>query len=713
MTSPKIRIRPNINFNPVVLKGSIAYVIDDSAQQKFWRVGPLEHEICSAINGNRTMPEVLQFLQHSSALAKAAGMEKVQKVTLWLLHSGFVEEVCSDNKAATKTNTNSGTGAKPTAIFDPSSFKVPLFNSEQVDHFSRQFVWLISWPCLLLAACLWAVAVSMMLQNNEAIWNLGQKLFVPGSQWWWLTAWLILKAIHEAGHAIACARTGAPTKGAGLGFIFFTPMPYVDVSNLWQVENKWSRALVSAAGMLFEITFAAIAMIIACSVENSTIRFLCFAIATLGTFTTLAFNGNPLMRFDGYYILVDMIGRPNLWQDASKALKAHFGTWIFKNQNKTSCSFLILAYGFASLCSRILVLLTMGWGIWMTWNGIGLLIIAFFVCLWFVIPWARRTQMSSRMPFAKGPTLLQAVCPKKVVRNLGLVTLLALCSFLPSPFQIYWPAVVDYTDPRDVRTIAPGFVESVLVHDGQGVNEGDEIIILRNPTLELEFEAAKSLVKSSEEKCNALRAQKKHSELQAEETNHASLTIKYQLLETKMNSLVLRAPRNGVLLARNSHNLPGSYLTEGHAIGVIVDPSQLEVKASVPQYAWSIVTNHVNSAVTVFLLHNQVLKGTIAETLPRTSEVLDSPCLGGIHGGPIPVVVRKDAKGEDQIIAQTPRLQTRVMLNRDSAYVAPPPGSLCCIKLTNYNEAIWQTGYRWIQSAIHVQFNKQSEANEG
>jgi len=709
MSNIPIRLRPQLSFAPVRSKDSVSYVVEDRIQQKYWKIGELEYEICSTIDGTLPAADVIKMLQACSPHARRVGVEKTHKILVWLLQSGLAEERELDSLGNPTSPSKLPPTQKPTKLFDPSSFRIPVLSSDALESITRWFTWMISLPCLLIAVATWGIAIMMVVQNNQDLMSVGQKLFVPGSQWWWLLAWTLLKAVHEAGHAIACTRAGAKSNGLGIGFIFFAPMPYVDVTNLWQVENKWKRAMVSAAGMLFELTFAALAVILACCTDNTGIRYLCFSIATLGTFTTLAFNGNPLMRYDGYYIFVDLVGRPNLWQDATKAMKLFFASWIYKDTGNRYWSVLMLAYGFASWVSRMLLLITMAWGMWMTWDGLGLVVVSFFVCLWFILPPIMRIRAASKQakPWSWKNTFT-SLCPYKLARGSAIVGVLGICTLLPSPVQISWPAIVDYVEPSDVRIIAPGFVSEVLVLDGQGVRKGDEVLRLTNPALEQEYLTAQSVLNASEEKCSTLRAQRKHSELQAEESICESLLIKSNILKAQVESLVIRAPRSGVLLARMSHNLPGSFIPEGQPIGIIVDPAQVEVKASVPQDAWELVAHSIRSPVAIHMFHGQRLSGKVIETLPRTSDTLDSPCLGGLYGGPITVVLSKDAKGEEQLKTDTPRLQTRIELDRSSITAMPPPGSLCSVKLSSQSEAIWQTGYRWIKAAMHVQFKSAS-----
>jgi putative peptide zinc metalloprotease protein len=691
-------------------------VVEDHLKHRFWKIGQLEYELCSVLNGERSIPAAAALLAGTSKLGRAAGADKLTAIGMWLLQLGLVETAghipIQNELESQKTPT-----PNPVRWFDPSFFRIPVLSSDVIDRFASGLTWLISIPCLAAALAVWCIAGVTAYQNSAQLIAMGAKLFVPGSQWWLLIAWLLLKAVHESGHAIANTKVGAKSSGAGIGFMFFAPSPYVDVTGLWSVPNRWSRVLVSCAGMAFEITVAAIAVICACSFDNSSIKYLCFSIASLGTFTTIAFNGNPLMRYDGYYVLVDLIDRPNLWQDASQSMKAYFSTWIFKGHGEQFWSIPLLVYGVSCWISRALLMSAMGWGMWLTWDGAGLMVVAFFMCLWLVVPQIRRFQAGTKSAESfsiRG--LLSTICPRKAARCFVCVGLLSLFGLLPSPVQIYWPAIIEYVDPSDVRTNVAGFVVEVFVHDGQGVREGDEIIRLSNPDLELECQNAQSQLQLSQEKCIAFRAQHKHSELQAEEALQESLLVKAESLTTKVNALRVKAPRDGVLIARTSRNLPGSFVPEGQPIGLVVNPSKIEVNASIPQYAWETVARNVDAPVSIHMLNGDKWLGKIRQTLPRTTDVLDSPSLGGLYGGPIAVVQSKNASGDTQLKSYAPRLQTRIDLNESlprGSWIAfevsgqrPPPGALCSVKLKLENENVWQTAYRWTKAGFQKHFHE-------
>ncbi len=716
MSGQNQRIRPELRFSPARSGDAVYYVVEDQIKNRFWKIGPLEYEICSILTGAHSIPVAAELLAKTSQLGKAAGVDKITAIGMWLLQIGIVE-TCEVSELDTYTATPKPNVEKRARLFDPSFFRIQVLSAEIVDRYASGLTWLISIPCLVAAAAVWCIAAIMAYQNGAQLIALGAKLFVPGSQWWWLVAWLLLKAVHEAGHAIANTKVGAKSNGAGIGFMFFAPSPYVDVTGLWSVPNRWLRILVSAAGMLFEITLAAVAVICACTIDNSSLKYLCFSIASLGTFSTIAFNGNPLMRYDGYYILVDLVNRPNLWQDASQSMKAYFSTWIIKGHGDHFWSIPLLFFGVCCWIARVLLMSAMGWGMWLTWDGAGLLVVGFFACLWLVVPHIKRIRTGANtaaLPSFR--TLLARICPWKAARCLGFIFILALCGLLPSPIQIYWPAIVQYVDPSEVRTNVGGFVVEVFVHDGQGVQAGDEILRLSNPDLELECQSAQSQLQASQEKCVALRAQHKHSEYQAEEALQESLLVKTESLIAKVNALHVRAPRDGVLIARMSRNLPGSFVPEGQSIGMVVNPSKIEVNASIPQYAWESVARNVDAPVSIHILNGDHWSGKINKTLPRTSDILDSPSLGGLYGGPISVVQSKNPNGEYQLKSYAPRLQTRIELieslpagkwiSHEVFHRRPPPGAHCSVKLQLENENVWQTAYRWTKAGFQKHFQE-------
>jgi putative peptide zinc metalloprotease protein len=709
MENKLLRLKPEIRFRAFSTPNR--FVAEDRPNQKFWRLGSLEYEVCAFLETPVLMEDVQKLAPRISLTLSQADPERVSKAIVWLLQSGIVESVESTpGKVATDTLS----GAPPFKMFDPSFFRIHLIGGETLEKLAKPFLWLVSYPALIVAVCLCVSALVAGYQNWEKLASLSTNLFVPGSQWWFLIAWTILKFVHESGHALACLRVGTRPSSAGIGFIFFTPSPFVDATSSWNLEDRRSRILISAAGILFEATFACAALLLACWSNSPTLQYLCVSIVTLGTISTFAFNGNPLLRFDGYYILIDLIGRPNLWQDANRLMKQFFKGLVTHSSPISQWTPLVLGYGIASFGYRILTLTTLAWGLWVAWDGVGLIVASAFAVLWFIVPKFTKPKQSPAMGPETKPSFWQEVSVPKLLRLSAFACAVAALGFLPSPFQIYWPGTVEFVDPVDLRSAVSGRVEKVFYHDGQGVREGDELMRLTNPELELEFQQLELDWKLAQERCNLLRAQRRTTELKFAEEDLEASHVRYQSYKDKISKLSIRAPRDGVLMLRGSTNLPGMFIEEGSALGRVVDPFRLEVRASAPADRWDTLSQSSGRRTKIQLSNGEVWKGELIQVLPRTTDFLEFPALAGLYGGVLTVKTKKSENGSEEHRTLEPRCQLRIALLPNSFERSiwgsehrpklPPPGILCCVKLTGESESAWGTAFRWIKAALRVRF---------
>ena len=193
MSNQNHRIRPELRFSPARSGDEVYYIVEDHHKHRFWKIGLLEYEVCSVLNGTHPIPVAAALLAKTSRLGVEAGVDKLTAIGMWLMQIGLVEAVGpAPDDAAAKPNTPA-----PARLFDPSFFRIPVLTSEAIDRACRGLTWLISIPCFVAAIAVWCIAGIIAVQNGAQLMALGAKLFVPGSQWWLLVAWLMLKAVHE------------------------------------------------------------------------------------------------------------------------------------------------------------------------------------------------------------------------------------------------------------------------------------------------------------------------------------------------------------------------------------------------------------------------------------------------------------------------------------------------------------------------------------
>src|SRR4029079_3112343 len=138
----------------------------------------------------------------------------------------------------------------------------------------------------------------------------------------------VVKVLHEFGHAMACKHFGGEVHEMGLMLLVFSPCLYCDVSDAWRFSSKWKRIAVSAAGIVVELTLAALATMIWWYAQPGVVQLVALNIMIICTVNTLLINGNPLMRYDGYFIFSDLIETPNLWQRSREAFRYFWSDWL-------------------------------------------------------------------------------------------------------------------------------------------------------------------------------------------------------------------------------------------------------------------------------------------------------------------------------------------------------------------------------------------------
>ena len=154
-----------------------------------------------------------------------------------------------------------------------------------------------------------------------------RSFFQAGNLLWLAATMALVKVLHELGHLLACKHFGAECHELGLMFLLFTPSLYCDVSDAWTLPTKWQRIAVSAAGVYVEVFVAAVCTFVWWSSEPGLLNSLCLNVMFICSVSTLVFNGNPLMRFDGYYVLSDLLEVPNLQTRSRSALSRLLTRW--------------------------------------------------------------------------------------------------------------------------------------------------------------------------------------------------------------------------------------------------------------------------------------------------------------------------------------------------------------------------------------------------
>jgi putative peptide zinc metalloprotease protein len=392
----------------------------------------------------------------------------------------------------------------------------------------------------------------------------------------------LVKICHELAHGLACRHLGGECRELGVLLLAFVPCLYCNVSDTWLEPSKWKRMMVSAAGIYVELILAVICFAMWYTSQPGILNSICLNVVIICSINTIFINGNPLLRYDGYYLLADFVEVPNLANQAKSVLGDRIKNTIFWMPDSipplTTRELLLATYGVASFFYRIFVIGAILFGVHFATKAfdaefVGNLLICVALA-GVLLPLLYRTLFAVRMGAGKMKIkLLSTFLLVSVV--LGIVVLFVR---VPIPFQKKAPVVVELRDP--VLVFAPRNGQlSWVVEQGDSVRQGDPIamienldLIKRNSMMEVEIDE-----KSSRLATLRLRAKDETDqlpELPILETEIAELRKQLAALEREIKMLTLISPCAGVIYPappRRPQLDPRSFLNQWH--GSLMDPS--------------------------------------------------------------------------------------------------------------------------------------------
>ena len=298
------------------------------------------------------------------------------------------------------------------------------------------------------------------------------------------------KTIHEFGHAFLCRALGGEVHRIGVMFMIFNPMPFVDATSSWAFRSRWHRILVASGGMIFELAFAALVAWVWASTGPGTLHRFAYNAMVIASVSTLLFNLNPLIRFDGYY-LSDLLEMPNLASRSLQEIRYAWERWICGAHRPVSVAHSLrerawlIAYGIGSAIYRVVLSITIVLYIGDRFFELGLLLAVFFLFATTILP------VVKFLRYLAGSPTLSRCRPRAWACGMGLVA--AIAGFLglaPMPERFRVPGVVEAENFAGVYAAADGFVEQVLARSSARVAESAELVRLRNPELEIALSEA-------------------------------------------------------------------------------------------------------------------------------------------------------------------------------------------------------------------------------
>ena len=641
------RLRSHVRLHRHAYRGEVWYVLEDRVGGRHHRFNLAYHRALHLMDGRRTLAQVWALLTAELREDSPTQEELIQ--LLGQLHGADLVQ-CDVTPDVAELFERRGRQQRQKwfgRVGNPVGIKLPLFDPD------RLLTWLHArlrplanarGIALWLAVVLPAVVLAVV-HGRELTGDAAERLLAADNLLLLAVLFPLVKAAHELGHGLACKHFGGEVHEAGLMLLALYPVPYVDVSNAAACPGKWGRALVGAAGMLTELFIAAVAFYLWLALEPGLARAMAYDVALLASVTTLFFNANPLLRYDGYYILADVVEIPNLGQRANRQWQHWVERHVFGVRGAEPPPATpgerrwFFWYGPLSFVYRLVVSLSIA-----VFVAGRFFLVGVVMALWTLVLSVLWPAFKGLRALATGPQFADRTTRVRSVMA-GTAIVLALLLFaLPLPRHTLAEGVLWLPEKAILRAGSAGFVRQVLVAPGSVVQPGQAVIEAVDATLAAQMEAQAAKVEEAQGHYDAAwgvqqaRAEQLVEELRREQGVAARL-------EEQAAQLTVRAEVGGLLLIAAADDLPGRHVRKGEVLGQVRTGEPPLVRVVVPQAEVDAVRLDTRAVEVRLATHGaQVWPASMVRGVPGAVRQLPSAVLGSRGGGEA-VLDPRDDKG--------------------------------------------------------------------
>ncbi len=647
ISTQRISLRPSVRVRRQNFRGERWIVLEDPFNNSFFRIRPAAYEFVARLRPDRTVQEVWQECLNRFP-DDAPGQEAVIQLLSQLYFANLLQYNLATDTAQLferfKKRRQREIGGR---FLNLMFMRFPLLDP---DRFLVKCLPVVGKLITPFGALLWLVVVGAGLKVAADHWSVlrvqSENVLAPGNLPLLYLSLIIIKTLHEFGHAFFCRKFGGEVHTMGIMLMIFTPVPYMDATSAWSFRKRTHRMLVGAAGMIVELFFAAIAIFIWARTGEGVLHSLAHNAVIVASVSTLIFNLNPLLRFDGYYILSDLLEIPNLSQRANQQLRFFaerglFGVKKIEPAAKTPGeAFWLTFFGITSGIYRVIVFTGVLLVVADRFLIIGIIMAAVCLISWVTVPVGKFIYYLAQSP------RLDRVRLRAVAVSIGLFALLLVfLQFVPFPSHFRAPGVLRAVERSEVINLTAGYVDQLLTKSGERVTAGQPLVRLRNEELELDMRH--TLARQQELETRVLKATSDEiaslKPLQSELEATRQRLVKLRADEA---ALTLRARQNGIWVAPGINDFIGRWVTRGNHLGILVDPSAFEFEATVMQEdVDALFARKMSSAEVRLFGQVSVLNVSDWKVIPGEQRTLPSPALGWLGGGEVPIAA-DDPQGQ-------------------------------------------------------------------
>lgn len=635
----RLGLLPTVVVHKQHSRGRDWYVLRDTYNQKFYRITPQAYAFVSRLSPQRTVEQVWQSCLRDKP-DEAPGQEEAMQVLSQLHQANLLfHDTPADSQTIFTRRREHRRRELQGKLLGFLSIRIPLWDPNRWLDSQRGLARaLVSWPFALLLALVALAGGAAAVAEAPRLWSQTEGLFAVDNLLWLYACMALMKALHEYGHALVVKRFGGEVHSVGIMLLLLVPLPFVDATGSWAFRDRHARALVGAAGVIVELVLAALGAMVWAATGPGLVNSLAFNVMVIGSVSSLLFNGNPLLRFDAYYVLSDLVDIPNLYQRSGQQWKYFANRWLLGTVQAESPArdrrewAWLTGYGAASFVYRVLVFAAILLLLADHWFGLAVLFAGVILFVGVLRPsWQWWTHLRS-------PALLRNRSRALAVSVALLVVPLLLAGLVPLPDALRAPGVVEARQLTRVAAGSPGRLEALLVRHGEAVRAGQLLLRLANPELDLEVQGANAALQEAEA-LRSLALERAVSEVAVHDQRVAAVHEQLAQLRVRQAELLVRATHDGTWLAEGLHERQHNWVGRGQALGELSAPGGLRFSAVVSQeQAESLFDRPLQD--TELRLRGQAdaaIHPARLVLVPHQSQRLVSPALGWQGGGSVAV----------------------------------------------------------------------------
>ncbi len=580
-------------------RGQMWYVVRDASNNQFFRINDAAYYFLGLLDGRRTVAQVWDMCNELLGERAPTQGEAIQLLgqlyTANLLQADLPADAEGMFERYRKRIRREIGGYMMNLLFP----RIPLWDPEP---FLKRWIGAVSWMFGPVGIALWTVLVMtggyFLIRRWDDLFSQAQGILDqdPGSLALLYLCFWGVKLCHEMGHGFTCKRFGMQSNSGGevhtlgLMLLVFTPVPYVDASSSWAFRNKWHRIFVALGGMYVELAIAAVAAIVWYFYSDP----IAFNIIFVASVATILFNANPLLRFDGYYVLSDLLEIPNLAQRGKQYLyylvkKYLFGVRQARDPGHSRAERVwLLSYAVASFIYRVLISVAI-----ILFIADKLFFLGMVMALGAIVGWVGVPLWKFTHYLSTSPELIRTRGRAMAWTGGFIAALVVGVGVIPFPDRDRAQAVVLPRSFAFVHVGTDGFVEGFTPSGVKVTPSSQALLRAENPQLLTERKVLEADYRLTATSLRQART-KELASANSLEQRLGVLVRNMNRIDERLRELQLAAPIEGTWVAPDIDAVVGRYLPRGEKIGMIVSDDDLIVRATPDQNVGPRVKYHVD-----------------------------------------------------------------------------------------------------------------------